>query len=36
MNTHDLNLEKLNLIGWIYNLQDISLLNNLKELQKNY
>lgn len=34
MNTHDLHTDKLDLIGWIYNLQDVSLIKNLKELQK--
>jgi hypothetical protein len=35
MNTHNLQTDKLDLIGWIYSLQDASLIENLKEFQKN-
>lgn len=35
MNTHNLQADKLDLIGWIYSLQDTSLIENLKEIQKN-
>lgn len=35
MNTQDLQTDKLDLIGWIYSLQDASLIEHLKEFQKN-
>ena len=35
MNTQQIQAEKLDLIGWIYNIQDISVIEKLKSIQKN-
>lgn len=35
MNTQQLHTDKLDLIGWIYSLQDISLIEKLKEIQNH-
>jgi hypothetical protein len=35
MNTQEIHSEKLDLIGWIYNIQDISIIEKLKSIQKN-
>jgi acylphosphatase len=35
MNTQQIQAEKLDLIGWIYNIQDISIIEKLKGIQKN-
>ena len=34
MNTQEIHAEKLDLIGWIYNIQDISIIEKLKSIQK--
>ena len=35
MNAQQIQAEKLDLIGWIYSLQDISIIEKLKSIQKN-
>ena len=35
MNTQQIQAEKIDLIGWIYNIQDISIIEKLKSMQKN-
>jgi len=35
MDTHKIQAEKLDLIGWIYNIQDISIIEKLKNIQKS-
>ena len=35
MNTQQIQTDKLDLIGWIYNIQDISIIEKLKSFQKN-
>jgi hypothetical protein len=35
MDIHKIQTEKLDLIGWIYNIQDISIIEKLKNLQKS-
>jgi len=35
MNIQQIQAEKLDLIGWIYNIQDISILEKLKSIQQN-
>lgn len=34
MNTQQIHIDKLDLIGWIYNIQDISIIEKLKGIQK--
>ncbi len=35
MNTQEIQAEKLDLIGWIYSIQDISIIEKIKDIQKN-
>ncbi|RLD46040.1 MAG: hypothetical protein DRI86_04240 [Bacteroidetes bacterium] len=35
MNAQQIQAEKLDLIGWIYSLQDVSIIEKLKSIQKN-
>ncbi len=35
MKIQQIQAEKLDLIGWIYNIQDISIIEKLKSIQKN-
>ena len=35
MNIHQIQTDKLDLIGWIYSIQDISIIEDLKNIQKN-
>ena len=35
MNTQQVQAKKLDLIGWIYNIQDTSILDKLKNIQEN-
>jgi hypothetical protein len=34
MNTQNLKTDKLDLMGWIYSVQDVSIIETLKEIQK--
>jgi len=36
MNTRQIQAEKLDLIGWIYNIQDISIIEKLKSIRENF
>jgi len=35
MNTQQIQAEKLDLIGWIYNIQDITIIERIKSIQRN-
>ena len=35
MNIQQMQAEKLDLIGWIYNIQDISIIEKVKSIQRN-
>ena len=35
MNTQQIQAEKLDLIGWIYNIQDIAIIERIKSIQRN-